>query len=190
MKKYLLFESLSQSLSNKASNTQSFKVANKPGRSNGWKHLVLLFMFMVTMLGSYAQYSQSIVTGATSGATVNPITNVTASITDGSGITQTENYSSGSGGLNFGTGNSSGGFGADGSTSATITNADANGHYITYAISPASGYALSISGISVSGKQSGTGTANYQAVSYATSTSSFPASATYINAGGNAPQLH
>jgi len=136
MKKYLLFESLSQSLSNKASNTQSFKVANKPGRSNGWKHLVLLFMFMVTMLGSYAQYSQSIVTGATSGATVNPITNVTASITDGSGITQTENYSSGSGGLNFGTGNSSGGFGADGSTSATITNADANGHYITYAISP------------------------------------------------------
>ena len=187
MKKYLLFESLSQSLSNKASNTQSFKVANKPGRSNGWKHLVLLFMFMVTMLGSYAQYSQSIVTGATSGATVNPIANVTASITDGSGITQTENYSSGSGGLNFGTGNSSGGFGADGSTSATITNADANGHYITYAISPASGYALSISGISVSGKQSGTGTANYQAVSYATSTSSFPASATYINAGGNAP---
>ena len=55
MKKYLLFESLSESLLNKASKKQSFKGASKPIRSSGWKHLTFLFMFMFAMLGSYAQ---------------------------------------------------------------------------------------------------------------------------------------
>lgn len=59
MKKYSLFKSLSQGLSNKASNKQSFIGALTPNRSSGWKHLVLLFLFMGTIVGSYAQTTAS-----------------------------------------------------------------------------------------------------------------------------------
>ncbi len=59
MKKYSLFESLLKRQSNKTSNTQSFNRASTPNRSSGWKHLMLLFLFMGAMLGSYAQTTAS-----------------------------------------------------------------------------------------------------------------------------------
>ena len=107
MKKYLLFESLSGSLSKNASKTQSFKGAAKPSRSSGWKHLALLFMFMLTMLGSYAQTSGTPYTTTGNGTWTCPagVTSVTVQCWGGGGaggggayLASTYSYEVGGGG--------------------------------------------------------------------------------------------
>ena len=172
MKKYLLFESLSQSLSNKASNTQSFKVANKPGRSNGWKHLVLLFMFMVTMLGSYAQTSGVPYTTTGNGTWTCPagVTSVTVQCWGGGGA---------GGGCAY----------ASGTYSYEVGGGGAGGSYISYTVSVTPGnvynFTVGAGGTGVAGTSTTAGNGNAGGSTYfGNTTAGSSAGASVLATGG------
>ena len=115
---------------------------------------------------------------------LNPGVNVTAAISHGSGILQVPTVRTGN--IVFGT-NRPRGFAADGAT-ANLDTAKSKGEYVQFAVSPALGYNLNISGITIKGNGSAAGASNNYVVSYAIGDSTLFNSGgeTFLDSAGNA----
>ena len=148
------------------------------------KNLTVSFLFVLMGLLSGFNGLGQIVTGIQSTTPfITAGTGVTVALATGGGIVQAPAYSSSA--ITFGS-KSGGGWNNDGS-SATYATAATNNEYVQYAISPAVGYSsLNITGFTIKGDEVTSSTSNYYTVSYATSTASFPSSATFLDSAGNA----
>ena len=115
---------------------------------------------------------------------LNAGSNVTASITTGSGILQVPTSTRGT--IIFGTrGARAVGFAADG-VAATFDTANAKNAYVQFAVSPSLGYNLNINGINIKGNGTTATATNYYAVAYAIGDSTLFASGggTFLDSAG------
>ena len=115
--------------------------------------------------------------------------NVTAAISHGSGLLQVPAYRAGT--IVFGTrraggAGGGGGFAADGAT-ATFDTANSKGEYVQFAVSPALGYNMNISGITIKGNGTAASATNDYAVAYAIGDSTLFASGgeTFLDSASN-----
>ena len=136
-------------------------------------------------LAGFTFSTASVITGIkTTTPFINAGKNVSAAISHGAGILQLPSAARGT--ITFGTRvPNGGGFAADG-IAATVDTAIAKGEYVQFAVSPASGYNLNISGITLKGNGTIASTTNYYAVAIAIGDSSLFKSggATYIDSAG------
>jgi len=131
--------------------------------------------------------AQTIVSGIKAGTPfITTATNVTATVSNGAGVIYTPRVARRT--ITFGTGNArTGGFAADTRTASAAT-AETKGEWVEWAISPASGYDLNITGITLRGIGTVASATNYYAVAYSVGdTTSFAnGTANFLDSAGSA----
>ena len=149
------------------------------------KKRILCVLSLLVIFGTYNTiFAQTLISGIK--ATTPFITaskNVKAAISHGKGITQVPAGAKGT--ITFGSVTPRG-FAADG-VSATFDTSNNKGEYVQFAISPASGFDLNITGLSLMGNGTVANTTNHYAVAYAIGDSLLfnSGGATFIDSAGN-----
>gem|GEM_PF-2021359 len=145
-----------------------------------------IFVFILAMTATFSN-AQTIVSGIKAGTPfITTATNVTATVSNGAGVIYTPRFARRT--ITFGTGNArTGGFAADTRTASAAT-AETKGEWVEWAISPASGYDLNITGITLRGIGTVASATNYYAVAYSVGdTTSFAnGTANFLDSAGSA----
>lgn len=145
-------------------------------------------------LAGFTYSTAAVITGIkTTTPFINAGNHITAAISHGTGIIQAPAAPRGS--ITFGTRpaagiGGAGGFAADG-VGATVDTAISKGEYVQFTVSPAKGYNLDVTGVTLKGNGTVASTTNYYAVAVAVGDSTLfnSGGATYIDSSGSAGNI-
>ncbi len=155
-----------------------------------YTRLLSLVLFFVLALSSISVSAQTIISGIRAATPfITPAANVNAKISNGKGVVYAPRSARGT--ITFGSGNArTGGFAADG-VNATVDTAQSKGEWVEWAISPASGYDLNITGITLRGIGTIASATNFYAVAYSIGdTTAFAnGTATFLDSAGSAGNI-
>ncbi len=146
----------------------------------------LFLLFVSIGLLSNAQTIVSGIKGTTPFITTNA--NATAAISNGAGVLRAPAAARGT--ITFGSVAGRGGFAADGRT-ATFTTAETKGEWVQWAITPAAGFDLNITGFTLRGLGTVASATNYYAVTYSIGDTAAFAGGTsiFLDSAGNAGNI-